>query len=171
METEKTNKINKLLIALIIVTTIIYGYFYFTKKNGAKLKITFPYTQSVANNNSFACKSLLSSDIIGSPTKYLINGIEGEIKKGTDKVSLTIKDDKTLTFLSSASFDAGETGGIDFTILKNDNKELIAIMYNDISINSIALNKVTGLAVWLKGATDYLTYGAPNGMVIYMVCK
>lgn len=171
MEIEKTNKVNKLLITLIIVATIIYGYFYFTKDGDKKLKISFPYTRSVASNNSFACESLLSSDIVGGPTENLINGIEGEIKKGTDKVSLTIKNAQTLTFLSGASFNAGETEGIGFTILRNDNKELIAIMYNDTSINSVALNKVTGLAIWLKGTADYLTYGAPNGMVIYMVCR
>ena len=171
METEKTNKLNKGLGAFAIVAVVIGGYFYFANGSGTKMKISFPYTQNVASNNSFACESLLSSDIVGSPTEYLTNGIEAEVRKGTDKVSLTIKDAKTLTFLSGASFQAGETEGIGFTILKNDNKELVAIMYNGTSINSVALNKENGLAVWLKGAADYLTYGAPNGSVIYLVCR
>ena len=171
METEKSNKVNNGLIALAIIAVVIGGYFYFAKSGGTKMKISFPYTQSVAGNNSFACESLLSSDIVGSPTEYLTNGIEGKVRKGTDKVSLTVKDTQTLTFLSGASFQAGETEGVGFTILKNDNKELIAIMYNGTSINSIALNKGNGLAVWLKGAADYLTYGAPNGGVIYLVCR
>lgn len=174
METEETkSKINKGLTVLIIAIIAIGGYFYSQKSGGggATLKVPFPYTFSVANNTSFACESLLSANIIGSPEEYLTNGIEGDVAKGTDKVAMNIKDAQTLNFLTGAAVGAGTSEGENFTIIRNNAEELLAVYDNGNSINVVALNKANGLAVWLKGNPNFLTYRAPYGSVIYMICR
>ena len=138
---------------------------------GGKLKIPFPFTQSVSNITTLACEALIDMDVTGSPVEYLTNGIEASVAKGINKVSLAIKDDKTISFLSGASFNAGDVGGVDFSIVKNDDKELVAAMYNDTSMNSIVLNKKNGLAIWLKNRYDFPTYDAPAGNLSYLICR
>src|SRR3989344_1275169 len=93
---------NIVLIVLIVAIIAIGGYFYSQKGSvgGASLKVPFPYTFSVADDTSFACESLLSANIIGSPEEYLTNGIEGDVAKGTDKIAMNIKDSQTLNFLT-----------------------------------------------------------------------
>lgn len=174
MEQEKNkSKINKGLIVLIIAIIAIGGYFYSQKSSegGATLKVPFPYTFSVANNTSFACESLLSANIIGSPEEYLTNGIEGDVAKGTDKVAMNIKDAKTLNFLTGASIGIGTSEGDNFAIVENNAQKLMAVWFNENVISTVVLNKTNGLAVWLKGNPDFPTYGAPHGSVIYMVCR
>lgn len=172
MEKNK-NKINKSLVILIITIIVIGGYFYFQKDSGggASLKMSFPYTLSVANNTSFACESLLSANIIGSPEEYLTNGIKGDVVIGTDKVAMNIKDAKTLSFLTGASLGLGFSEGDNFAIVENSTKKLMAVSFNENFISTVVLNKKNGLAVWLKGVPDFPTYGAPLGSVIYMVCR
>ncbi|KKU50385.1 MAG: hypothetical protein UX71_C0001G0040 [Parcubacteria group bacterium GW2011_GWA1_47_10] len=174
METELSkSKVNKGLVVLIIVIIAIGGYFYFQKGDTATntLRVPFPYTFSVANNTSFACESLVSADIIGSPEEYLTNGIEGSMQKGTDKVAMNIKDAQTLSFLTGASIGIGTTEGDNFAIVHNDNQKLMAVWFNENVISTVVLNKTNGLAVWLKGNPDFPTYGSPHGSVIYMVCR
>ena len=172
MEEEKS-KTNKGLIGLVIIAIIIGGYFYFQKGGVGTggLKVSFPYTFSVANNTSFACESLMSANIIGSPEEYLTNGIEGTVEKGTDKVAMNIKDAQTLNFLTGASVGIGTSEGDNFAIVQNDNQKLMAVWFNENVISTVVLNKTNGLAIWLKGNPDFPTYGAPHGSVIYMVCR
>jgi len=91
--------------------------------------------------------------------------------KGTNKVSLQIKDEKTLSFLSGASFNAGDVGGVDFSIVKNDDKELVAAMWNGTSMNTVVLNKKNGLAIWSKSRSDFPTYDAPSADLSYLICR
>lgn len=174
MEAEKPkSNINKGLLVLVVVVIAIGGYFYSQKSGGGStsLKISFPYTFSVANNTSFACESLLSANIIGSSEEYLTNGIKGDVAKGTDKVAMNIKDAKTLNFLTSASVGIGTSEGDNFLIVENNAEKLMAVWFNETVISTVALNKTNGLAVWLKGNPDFPNYGTPYGSVIYMVCR
>lgn len=174
METEETkHKINKDLVVLIIAIIAIGGYFYSQKGGGGStsMKVLFPYTFSVANNTSFACEALLSTNIIGSPKEYLTNGIKGDVEKGTDKVAMNIKDAKTLNFLTGASVGIGISEGDNFAIIENSAQKLMAVWFNENFISTVVLNKTNGLAVWLKGTPDFPGYGAPQGTVIYMVCR
>ena len=100
----------------LIISLAIMSYLYYSKD--AKLKINFPHTSSVISNTSFACESLMSSNIIGSSEKYLIDGIEGEVLKGTDKVAMKIQDRNTLIFSTAASIGIGIAEGDKFIILK-----------------------------------------------------
>jgi hypothetical protein len=172
MEQEKTKK-NKIWIVLIIVLAITAVSYFVYKPvgGGGKYKISFPFTQSVASNSTFACEALIDSSVIGSPVEYLTNGIEATIGKGTNKVSLQIKDEKTLSFLSGASFNAGVVGGVDFSIVKNDDKELVAAMWNGTSMNTLVLNKKNGLAIWSKSRSDFLNYNAPSSNLSYLICR
>jgi hypothetical protein len=172
MEQEKTKK-NKIWIVLIIVLAITAVSYFVYKPvgGGGKYKISFPFTQSVASNSTFACEALIDSSVIGSPVEYLTNGIEATIGKGTNKVSLQIKDEKTLSFLSGASFNAGDVGGVDFSIVKNDDKELVAAMWNGTSMNTLVLNKKNGLAIWSKSRSDFLNYNAPSSNLSYLICR
>jgi len=156
-----------LIILLIIGSITLYKLF----SAETKVKVAFPYSESVANNTSFACQSLIDSSATGSKEESLTNGIEYEVRKGTNKASIKIKDDKTITFLSGASFDTGESGGVDFQIIKNDSKELVAALWNDNSMNSIVINKDNGLAVWSKIRSEFPGYGAPTSDSSYMSCK
>ncbi len=138
---------------------------------GSKYKIPFPVIQNISNRNTFACEAAIDGDFTGSPNKHLINGIEATVGKGTNKVSMQIKDQQTLLFLSGASFNVGDVGGVDFSIIKNDDKELVATMWNDSSMNSIVLNKKMGLAIWSKTRSDFPLYDAPVANLSYLICR
>ena len=113
----------------------------------------------------------MSADIIGSPEEYLTNGIEGSLRKGTDKIAMNIKDEKTLNFLTGASMQAGTSEGDNFAIIQNNHQKLMAVWSNENVISTVVLNKANGLGVWLKGNPDIFTYSAPHGSVIYMICR
>lgn len=163
----KFNKLKYLIIFLLVLGLLQMFYFYNKKQ---KIKISFPFTMDVSSNTSFACESLLYSGIFASSEKYLIGGIEGHLEKGTDKVAMTIKDQKTLEFTTAASVGIGISKGDDFTILYNDNEKLLATWFNDIAVHNIILNKKNGLAVWLKGSQSTFL-DAPNGHIIYLICR
>jgi len=121
-------------ITIIIVTALVVGSaVYWWSSRGLsgenKLRIPFPFTTSVSNQTSLSCESLMSANIIGSPVDYLTNGIEGAVKKGTDKIAVNIKDDSTLSFLTRASLEAGVSEGDLWTIMTNTDEELVAILY------------------------------------------
>lgn len=172
-EVKPKSKVKKGLVALVVIVVLVGGYFFLQGDNPVTntVKVPFPYTFSVAGNTSFACESLVSADIIGSPEEYLTNGVEGSVQKGTDKIAMNIKDEKTLNFLTGASIQAGTSEGDNFAIVQNDNQKLMAVWFNENVISTVVLNKTNGLGVWLKGNPDFITYGAPHGSVIYMVCR
>ena len=163
-------KENWFRVVIAIVAMIVFVYL-FDSLSPKKLKIDYPYTQNVSNNTSFSCTSLMSAYITGSSLEYLGNEIEGTLSKGTDKIAISIKDKQNLSFLTAASVEAGTSEGDLWKILKNDNKELVAILYDPIfgSINTLTLNKESGLAVWSKTRPTFITYDA-YGSIIYMRC-
>ena len=163
-----------LIIGILVIIILVIGVLWYNQgqiENGNRFKIAFPFTQNVSDRTSLACEALIDSNITGSPVEYLTDGIEATVGKGTNKVSLQIKDEKILSFLSGASFEAGDVGGVDFSIIKNDDKELIAAMWNNSSMNTVVLNKENGLAIWSKSRSDFPTYGAPSGDLSYLICR
>lgn len=173
----------KILLFTIVLSVIIIGALLFVinqgtseiiNSNSKKITVSFPLVYSVANNTSFACDSLISASIIGSPEEYLTNGIEGEIIKGTDTIAMNIINEDTLSFLTGASVKVGESQGDEFRIIQNDKDSLIAIFAGGGSnpfISTVVMNKNNGLAVWQKGNPDFITYDTPFGNMVYMVCK
>lgn len=176
MEEEKTHSKNKNFGSILVVIIVILAiglYFYFQGYNpfSKKLKVDFPYTSNISQNVSFACESLVYSDVIGSPTEYLTDGIEGEVKKGTDTIAMTIKDEDTLSFLTGVAVKAGTSEGDNFRIVQNNDEKLMAVWFNQYVINTVVLNKKNGLGVWTKSDPDFITYDAPHGSIIYMICR
>lgn len=165
-------KNKKGLIALVIIAVVVIGYLYI-RSDSKVFKIPFPLTYSIADSTSFACEALISAYIIGSEVEYLTNGIEGTVEKGTDTIAMKIKDPQILEFITRASLSIGVTEGSKFSILQNDPEKLIAVYFDEKSIDTVALNKKNGLAVWTKGGPEFLgsIYGAPRGQVIYLVCR
>jgi len=173
-KTIKPNSKKKWIFVVLTILVVGLGGYYFISGNNPvtnSMKVPFPYVNSVANNTSFACESLLSSSLIGSPEEYLTNGIEGSVDKGTDKVAMSIKDEKTLVLQTGANVSAGFTEGDNFVIVQNDKNKLMAVWFNENVISTVVLNKDNGLAVWLKGNPSFITYDAPYGSMIYMVCR
>lgn len=167
-------------IKTIIITTIIVvaltGMIVYLVLEGSKemkMKIDYPLVWDVSGQTSFSCESLMSAGIIGSPKDYLTNGVEGEVKKGTDKVAIKIKDEKTLSFITGAAVEAGVAEGDPFVILRNTDYDLVAIYYDEIwgSLNTFSLNKRNGLAVWSKTKPEFIGYESPSGDVIYLICR
>lgn len=166
---------NKMWVYIILALVVggLAGVFGLGNVVGVKsLKIPFPYTIGVLGQTSLSCESLMSARIIGSPVEYLTDGIEGEVRKGTDKLAINIKGDGTISFLTQASVGAGVAEGDLWSVLRDTSEDLVALLYDDVrgSVNVFALNKETGLAVWSKTRPDFLTFGSPYGSVLYLQC-
>ena len=161
-------KLNNIL--LLIAMTIAGFYIYKSTMNEGRFKTSFPNTQTVIGS-SFSCQALIDTSMTGSNNESLTKGIEAIASKGTNKLSLQIKDPKTVTFLSGASFNNGDAVGTDFSIIKSDENELVAALWNDNSMNSVTLNKRNGLLIWSKIRSEFPGYGAPAGDMSYMLCR
>ena len=159
----------KLLVTTIASIIILVTFFVFKNlsERGGILRIKLPAPNNVSGNTSFACESLVYSGLFGSSN----NELEGELHKGTDKIAMNIKDEQTLSFITGAAVGIGTSEGSNFQILQNDSEKLIAAWHNQFAINTVTLNKKTGLAVWLKGSPDFIGSDAPNGQIIYLSCR
>ena len=168
----KKNKTGVYIIVALIVGVLVGVFGFGSVGNVQSLKIPFPPTIGVHGQTSLSCESLMSAGIVGSPEEYLTNGIEGEVRKGTDKLAVNIKGDGTMSFLTRASVEAGVAEGDSWSVLRDTSEDLVALHYDDFfgSVNVFALNKETGLAIWSKTRPDFLTYGSPTGAVIYLQC-
>ena len=107
MITESKNKTGVYIILALVVGVLIGVFGLGSVGNVQSLKIPFPFTIDVVGRTSLACESLKSAGIVGSPEEYLTNGIEGEVRKGTDKLAVNIKGDGTMSFLTRALVRAG----------------------------------------------------------------
>jgi len=173
MEEQKTkSKSKKIFLVIFIVIVIAILIFLFKNQFATStLKIPFPFTSSVVNNTSFACESLIFADVVGSPEEYLGNGIEGSVQESGDKIAMNIKNEETLNFLTITDVEAGTSEGEDWLILQNDNEKLMAVWYSERVISTLVINKTNGLGVWLKGNSDYFSWGSPSGFVAYLTCR
>ena len=160
-------------VVLAILVVGLGGYFFKSGINPftSSVKVPFPYVTNVSSKTSFACDSLLSSLTSGNSAEYSINGIEASVSKGTDKIAMTIKDEKTLVLQTALNVSYGFTEGDSFQIIQNGENKLMAVWYSDNAISTIVLNKDSGLAVWLKGVAGPFMGDAPYATSTYMVCR
>jgi hypothetical protein len=156
---------------IIILAVIVYLYSKQSLPDNNILQVPFPLPANVTGNISFACESLMSSNIISDSSKLLAEGIEGQLSKGTDKIAMNIKGPSILNFITGASVQAGISEGDNFTILENNEEKLLAVWANENVISTIVLNKQNGLAIWLKGTPNFPLYEAPSGQIIYLICR
>ena len=113
--------------------------------------------QFKVSENSF----LLTPEETDSVMKSRRSNMEAFSKKGTDKLSIEIKD-KTMSLITRASVGAGiAVPGEDYEIIQNDKKVLLGIWFhynkappNDafhrLNVETFLLNKQSGLAIWTK---------------------
>ncbi len=135
------------------------------------LKIDFPPTQSVRGRRSLTCRSLLETDVTGSRDKFLTNGIEAKVSHGANDISIVLKEPTSITFISEAARKSGVDRGDDFTVVRNDDSQLVAYLFNGTSLNSFVLNKTNGLAIWSKIRSTFPVYDAPTGGTSYLLCR
>lgn len=112
----------------------------------------------------------MEADLTGSRDRALTEGVEGKVTAGRNNASISIQD-ATLVFLSESGFAAGTTRGAEFEIIKNNDLELVAFLFDGTSMNSFTLNKTNGLAIWSKIRSDFPGYDAPTGSESYLVCQ
>lgn len=102
--------------------------------------------------------------------------VEAEISTGGSKIAIEIGE-KTVKFLTSTSVEVGMMEPAEFTILSNDDKSLVAVLYDDSAgiaeskvIDSFILNKKSGFAVWTKSRDSFFISDNPDSQVYYLRC-
>lgn len=99
--------------------------------------------------------------------------IEGNLEKGTDKLSIKINGDDTINFLTTAAVEGGSIEGDKSNIIRNDEFILIAqdVWQNNI-VSTLTISKETGLGIWQETTASGLPmdYKVPYGFMIYLQC-
>lgn len=133
----------------------------------SQMKIKYPLANNVATRSSLSCKGLMTTSIYGTT-----ESIEGEVSKGTDQIAITIKNEKTLLFITKASVEVGLAEPAAFNIVYNGDDFLTAVLIHEKmpGFSTFTLNKEKGLAVWAKNEPYSIT-GRPGGSVIYLYCQ
>lgn len=94
-----------------------------------------------------------------------------------DKTKMAIQiEGKTLKMITATSVEAGMTDPAELVIIKENDKELIAVdLETDIAIDqgvgTFVLNKKSGLAVWTKSKPSFFTSELPEAQAYYMECR
>ena len=112
----------------------------------------------------------METDVTASTDPSLTNGIEGRVTPGQNGATLTIESSSRLTFQSDAAAKINAAGA-PFTIIRDDTKQLAAYFFDGASMNSLVLNKTSGLAIWPKIRSTFPMYDAPTGSSSYLVCR
>ena len=164
---------SKSLLSLILTVILIS---YIPSKSfaaGKELKFPLPKSQALITPNNCRCESIVSAVIYGNTIGD--EGILAQIEKGTDKVSISIEGD-TLHFLTGASFKAGEARPAQCQIMHNTDEQILAVCPTPtnfgFTVDTMTINKMTGLAVWTKiRSADLFSGGNPSAQSFYLICK
>lgn len=159
---------NKLFIIILAIFLVggISGYYIKPSKT------EFYYPPSSYSDESLttglSCESIASNLLVVKNEKN--KTIESEIIKGTDKMSVKLKNNK-LQFLTSAAVGAGMTEGDELTIIQNNSKYLTA--YGEFTyggMDSFVLNKETGKAIWSKSQPNYILANDVENQTFLLNC-
>ena len=140
-------------------------------KQGEMLSVPYPPVQPVADKTTLTCMALMEADLTGSPDTSLTKGIEGKITSGQNGVTVTIGNDGTVRFASDAAAQVDATTASTFTVVANNKSQLVASLFDGQSMNSLVINKASGLAIWSKTRSTFPLYDAPTASASYMVCR
>lgn len=141
------------------------------------LKTTaYIYPVSVENQTQLSCTEKLGSTFF--PSSDLNSNqhgrIDAEISKGGMKLAIEING-QILRLLTTTAVESGMQDAADFTILRNNKRQLVAVYYPteypDAGINSFVLNKSNGYAVWSKLKPSLLYVEQPDSQMYYLECK
>ena len=143
----------------------------------AEKKLTFPLpsppTIPLKNFTQCRCKAIVGSMLVADSLAE--KEVRGEVFTGTDEVSIEIKE-KTLYFLSSASFEIGAARPAEYSIVHNTESKILAVdgepTNGGYTVHVITINKENGLAVWTKTrASDLFSGGNPSAQSYLMKCQ
>lgn len=187
-------KMSKTLIAILISVVILFVFYTFTKSTDKEVPV--PQNQELEVKESktedskssspklwigqnIACQAIesasFSKDIESLRYDEWLTSKEvtGKLKPGTDKLSIKVMVDDTITFLTSASVETGATEGSSMDILVNNEYVLIAeALESDKFLDTLTISKETGMGVWqsVNAAGLPMTYEVPNSQMIYLQC-
>jgi hypothetical protein len=138
---------------------------------GSSMVVELPPGVAVGDRTSFSCRALMESELTGSDGSVIKEGLEGKITSGTNDVSVSLEDARTMRLLSQAGFAAGTTVGPAFSVTEDSTDHLVATYIDGQSMNSFVLNKLNGLAIWAKTRPTFPGYRAPTGSQTYLTCR
>lgn len=164
------------VIFSILVTAVITGTLVYIFKPSKNTIQTIKW--NVKKSTQLSCSTKLGATFFPNPNfeKEELESVEGSLFS-IDKTKAAIEiGDKTMKFLTATSVEAGMTEPATFLILRNDEKNLVAVdPETDIAINpginTFVLNKESGLAVWTKSKPAFLTTPLPDSQIYYMECR
>jgi hypothetical protein len=164
---------SKSLLSLILTVIFISHIPPASLAAGKNLKFPLPKSQALITPNTCRCESIVSAVIYGNTLGD--KGILAQLDKGTDKISISIEGD-TLYFLTGASFKTGEARPGQCQIMHNTDEQILAVCPTPtnfgFTVDTITINKKTGLAVWTKTrSADLFSGGNPSAQSFYLICK
>lgn len=162
-------------IKWFLLTLLLCGLVYYLKPIKTQYTTDFPYIMDdlIKGQTNLGCESLVFTEMSSSKnSSYEKDGVKGEVLKGTDKIAIKIED-KTIKFLTRASLELGTAEGRPFNIIKNDEKELIALDIDDNEgiVNTFLLQKKSGLGIWTKGRLKPFLRDYPDTQSFYLICR
>ena len=164
---------SKSLLSLILTIILISQFSSITLAAGKELRLPLPKSQALITPNTCRCESIISAIIYGNTIGD--KGILAQLDKGTDKISISIEGD-TLYFLTGASFKAGEARPAKCQVMHNTVEQILAICPTPanfgFTVDTITINRKTGLGVWTKTRSDDLFSGGnPSAQSFYLICR
>lgn len=125
-------------------------------------------------DKELACEAIIGTSIEQQPEDVAAQKLTTKVQKATDKLAIKVKE-RTLTFITVASVQAGQAEGAEFIIVKDASDYLMAVHVAEgalvTSLNSFLLNRKNGLAVWTKSRPSFLTIKTPETHSFYLVCR
>lgn len=160
----------------VIASLISGGLVYIFKPN---FYITeFPYINEELNRQlsqkEWVCDGIVYSRLNADKDSIYRerDGVKGLVEKDKNKINIKIDGD-LLNFNTQAAFEVGITEGEPFQIVRNDMDYLVAVDTNDDKtfVDTIVLEKSTGLATWTKNRTSFFPQGHPEAQSFYLICR
>lgn len=91
--------------------------------------------------------------------------LEDRSGESTDKISIKINTNDTLSFLTATSVEFGSTEGVKFEIIKNNDSLLLAQQVDSNGADTIMVNKYNGIGFWQSSLN-----GPIRGQMISLQC-
>jgi len=170
-----SNKILKKLL-LIFTPCLIIGLSVYFLRPLKKTVLLFP--MEAKGKIQLSCEIVVGTQLFPLPQwkDEGKNKVEASISTGGSRIAVEIGE-KTIKFLTSTSVESGIIEPAEFTIVSNDDKSLVAVLYEGSAgiaksriANSFILDKKSGLAVWTKSRDSFITDDIPDSQTYYLQC-
>lgn len=159
----------KILLVVGTLAVFFFGYGVSHFFSESKLTTAYPAEASVQSvQTSFSCSAQVSSSLYAEKIK---SRLVGELTESTDKFSVSLDSEaKTLSLLTSTDVEYGSQTPTVFTVIRNDEKALMAVWQNGESdLLTFTLNKSNGFAVYTSSRHSFFA-SQPMVHSIYFSC-